>query len=167
MADSVGSDNQEENDSRWQRGAFAMGQAIAVRTDNAGMDRQTLRDWVIRFNVQGPDGLVNIPSPGAPSKLRRYVDHCCYSRLMLVLPCSPRSSSEDLRHRARQSAPLDAPDLAAQWPVRTRWRALSSRPRSTTADRRSSPRGAPRARPVQRRHRRPCSEPTRDRKSVV
>ena len=32
-----------------------------------GMDRQTLRDWVIRFNEQGPDGLV-IPSPGAPPK---------------------------------------------------------------------------------------------------
>ena len=29
-----------------------------------GMDRQTLRDWVIRFNDQGPDGLINIPSPG-------------------------------------------------------------------------------------------------------
>jgi hypothetical protein len=25
-----------------------------------GMDRQTLRDWVIRFNEQGPEGLVNI-----------------------------------------------------------------------------------------------------------
>src|SRR6266516_4377729 len=25
-----------------------------------GMDRQTLRDWVIRFNEQGPDGLINI-----------------------------------------------------------------------------------------------------------
>jgi transposase len=36
---------------------------------NAGMDRQTLRDWVIRFNEQGPDGLVDIPSPGAPPKL--------------------------------------------------------------------------------------------------
>ena len=28
------------------------------------MDRQPLRDWVIRFNDQGPDGLINIPSPG-------------------------------------------------------------------------------------------------------
>jgi transposase len=28
-----------------------------------GMDRQTLRDWVIRFNEQGPDGLINIPPP--------------------------------------------------------------------------------------------------------
>ena len=34
-----------------------------------GMDRQTLRDWVIRFNAQGPEGLINLPSPGAPSKL--------------------------------------------------------------------------------------------------
>ena len=44
----------------------------ASREDAAkigGMDRQTLRDWVIRFNEQGPDGLVNIPSPGAPAKL--------------------------------------------------------------------------------------------------
>src|SRR6201988_3920283 len=34
-----------------------------------GMDRQTLRDWVIRFNEQGPEGLINIPSPGVPPKL--------------------------------------------------------------------------------------------------
>ena len=44
----------------------------ASRTEAAtigGMDRQTLRDWVIRFNDQGPDGLINIPSPGLPPKL--------------------------------------------------------------------------------------------------
>ena len=44
----------------------------ASREDAAkigGMDRQTLRDWVIRFNEQGPDGLLNIPSPGVPPKL--------------------------------------------------------------------------------------------------
>src|SRR6266576_4255179 len=34
-----------------------------------GMDRQTLRDWVIRYNELGSDGLINIPSPGAPPKL--------------------------------------------------------------------------------------------------
>ena len=47
----------------------------ASREDAArigGMDRQTLRDWVIRFNEQGPDGLINIPSPaGVPPKLDR------------------------------------------------------------------------------------------------
>ena len=39
----------------------------ASREDAAkigGMERQTLRDWVIRFNEQGPDGLINIHSPG-------------------------------------------------------------------------------------------------------
>ena len=44
----------------------------ALREDAAkigGMDRQTLRDWVIRFNEQGADGLINIPSPGVPPKL--------------------------------------------------------------------------------------------------
>ena len=34
-----------------------------------GMDRQTLRDWVIRFNAHGPEGLINNPSPGVPPKL--------------------------------------------------------------------------------------------------
>ena len=34
-----------------------------------GMDRQTLRDWVIRYNEKGADGLINIPSPGMPPKL--------------------------------------------------------------------------------------------------
>jgi transposase len=34
-----------------------------------GMDRRTLRDWVIRLNEHGPDGLINLPSPGAPSRL--------------------------------------------------------------------------------------------------
>ena len=34
-----------------------------------GMDRQTLRDWVHRFNEQGPDGLINIKPSGRPRKL--------------------------------------------------------------------------------------------------
>ena len=38
----------------------------------AGMDRQTLRDWVIRFNERGPDGLINIPLPGRAAQARRY-----------------------------------------------------------------------------------------------
>ena len=33
------------------------------------MDRQTLRDWVHRFNADGPDGLVNRKAPGAERKL--------------------------------------------------------------------------------------------------
>src|SRR5690242_3158384 len=44
----------------------------AARKDAAklgGMDRQTLRDWVIRCNERGLAGLINVPSPGAPRKL--------------------------------------------------------------------------------------------------
>jgi hypothetical protein len=36
-----------------------------------GMDRQTLRDWVIRFNRAGPAGLINKSAPGAPGKLSK------------------------------------------------------------------------------------------------
>jgi transposase-like protein len=41
----------------------------ASRTEAArigGMDRQTLRDWVIRFNEKGSDGLISGASPGGP-----------------------------------------------------------------------------------------------------
>lgn len=34
-----------------------------------GMDRQTLRDWVHRFNAEGPDGLVNRHGGGPKRKL--------------------------------------------------------------------------------------------------
>src|SRR5205823_14773560 len=34
-----------------------------------GMDRQTLRAWVIGFNERGADGVISIPSPGMPPKL--------------------------------------------------------------------------------------------------
>jgi transposase len=34
-----------------------------------GMDRQTLRDWVYRFNGQGPDGLINIKPRGRRPRL--------------------------------------------------------------------------------------------------
>jgi transposase len=42
------------------------------RTDAArigGMDRQTLRDWVHRFNEQGPEGLRDIHSGGVEPRL--------------------------------------------------------------------------------------------------
>jgi transposase len=34
-----------------------------------GMDRQTLRDWVHRFNELGPDGLIDLKPPGQRRKL--------------------------------------------------------------------------------------------------
>lgn len=52
--------------------AIAMVLDGASRADAArqtGMDRQTLRDWVHRYNQQGVDGLVSRKSPGAAGKL--------------------------------------------------------------------------------------------------
>ena len=44
-----------------------MNRAEAARI--GGMDRQTLRDWVHRFNEQGPDGLKYTWSKGNPPRL--------------------------------------------------------------------------------------------------
>ncbi len=44
-----------------------MDRATAARL--AGMDRQTLRDWVHRYNAEGITGLFNRPLPGRSPKL--------------------------------------------------------------------------------------------------
>lgn len=44
----------------------------ASRTDAArigGVTLQIVRDWVVKFNANGPDGLVDRKSPGQPSRL--------------------------------------------------------------------------------------------------
>ncbi len=44
------------------------GQNRTEAARSAGMDRQTLRDWVHRYNEAGLDGLVNHPKTGAPPR---------------------------------------------------------------------------------------------------
>ena len=44
-----------------------MSRAAAARA--AGMDRQTLRDWVVRFNAEGIAGLHDQPRPGRPVRM--------------------------------------------------------------------------------------------------
>src|SRR6516225_3545432 len=63
-----------ESDSRITRRILAIASALdgnnrreAARS--AGMDRQTLRDWVIRYNEYGLDGLADLPRDGRPPKL--------------------------------------------------------------------------------------------------
>src|SRR5918995_3614071 len=44
----------------------------ATRTEAArigGVTRQIVRDWVIKFNAQGPHGLIDRKPPGQPSRL--------------------------------------------------------------------------------------------------
>lgn len=52
--------------------ALALVMEGATRTAaarSAGMDRQTLRDWVIRYNEEGVEGLRDRPRPGRPGQL--------------------------------------------------------------------------------------------------
>ena len=39
----------------------------AARHANVGV--QSIRDWVLRFNAKGPDGLIDLKSTGAPPRL--------------------------------------------------------------------------------------------------
>ena len=44
----------------------------ATRTEAArigGVTLQIVRDWVVKFNAQGPDGLIDRKAPGQPSRL--------------------------------------------------------------------------------------------------
>src|SRR3974390_792516 len=44
----------------------------ATRTEAAkigGVGLQVVRDWVLKFNARGPDGLLDTKPPGQPSKL--------------------------------------------------------------------------------------------------
>ena len=45
------------------------GASRAVAARSTGMDRQTLRDWVHRFNAVGPSGLVDRKAPGRQRRL--------------------------------------------------------------------------------------------------
>jgi len=45
------------------------GKSREEAASSCGMDRQTLRDWVHRYNAEGLSGLSNRRSPGAPAKL--------------------------------------------------------------------------------------------------
>ena len=47
------------------RGGMRRGDAARI----GGMDRQTLRDWVHRFNAEGPDGLIDRKPPGPKRRL--------------------------------------------------------------------------------------------------
>ena len=46
------------------------GHARLLAAQACGMDRQTLRDWVHRYNEDGVAGLADRPRPGRPAALR-------------------------------------------------------------------------------------------------
>ena len=63
-----------ETDTRVARRLLAIANALSGMSrkeaaEAAGMDRQTLRDWVIRYNAHGPDGLSDCWGDGRPPRL--------------------------------------------------------------------------------------------------
>ena len=63
-----------EEDARVARRLLAIGNARdgmsrADAATSAGMDRQTLRDWVLRYNAHGVAGLIDRKSSGRPPML--------------------------------------------------------------------------------------------------
>jgi transposase len=51
--------------------AVFRGMSRAAAAKAGDMDRQTLRDWVHRFNSDGPEGLFDRRAPGKPAKLTK------------------------------------------------------------------------------------------------
>src|SRR5262245_46899354 len=65
-----------EEDARVARRMLAIANALdgmsrEAAAQTAGMDRQTLRDWVIRYNENGIDGLLDRWDGGRPPRLER------------------------------------------------------------------------------------------------
>lgn len=63
-----------EGDARVARRLLAIANALdgmdrKAAAETAGMDRQTLRDWVIRYNEHGIDGLLDRWGSGRPPRL--------------------------------------------------------------------------------------------------
>jgi transposase len=63
-----------ETDARVQRRILAIANALSgmsrqAAAESAGMDRQTLRDWVIRYNAHGVAGLADLWQGGRPPRL--------------------------------------------------------------------------------------------------
>jgi transposase len=63
-----------EADARVARRLLAIANALSGMSrkeaaEAAGMDRQTLRDWVIRYNAHGSDGLYDCWGDGRPPRL--------------------------------------------------------------------------------------------------
>jgi hypothetical protein len=64
-----------EKDTRIARRIVAIANALSgmsreAAAEAAGMDRQTLRDWVLRYNAHGIDGLCGLWAGGRPPRLR-------------------------------------------------------------------------------------------------
>jgi len=79
-----------EGDVRVARRMLAIANALCgmsrkAAPEAAGMDRQTLRDWVIRYNAHGLDGLCDRWGDGRPARLCAH-EQAELARIIMVGP---------------------------------------------------------------------------------
>jgi transposase len=87
--------------------ALAAIYAGATRSEAARIGDVTLqivRDWVVKFNSDGPQGLIDRKSPGQPSRL----DDTHRAALAAILESGPIPAIHDVvRWENRRSLPMD------------------------------------------------------------
>src|SRR5947209_14128304 len=89
----------------------------ASRTEAAtigGVTLQVVRDWVLRFNARGPDGLINGKAPGKPSRL----NDTHRTALVQAIEAGPVPAIDGVvRWRLIDSLP---PSGTGAWPITSR-----------------------------------------------
>ena len=68
------------------------GRSRTEAAESCGMDRQTLRDWVHRYNAEGLAGLADRPSPGRPPLL----DAGQMTELAAIIQARPNPETDGL-----------------------------------------------------------------------
>jgi transposase len=124
-----------ESDARIARRILSIANALDGMSrdeapQSAGMDRQTLRDWVIRYNEHGLDGLADRERDGRPPKLNAEEK----AELICIVLAGPDPevsgfspfTREDLVRicKRRFGKSLDGPYLAGAWTFATKGAAL-------------------------------------------
>ncbi len=108
----------------------------AART--CGMDRQTLRDWVHRYNAEGLAGLENRKSSGRPAKLGKPAEET----LMALVEAGPGATDDivrwrrsDLRDKLEEQLGITVHErTVGKHLARLGYRRLSVRPHNPKAD---------------------------------
>ena len=127
--------------------AIVEGKSRKEAAEIGGMDRQSLRDWVHRFNDYGLEGLLDRKSSGAPHLLSedqkdaliallnrepdpdkdgvvrwRLIDLCAYAKDTFQVSISPRSMGRMLNQRGYR--------LGQKNNITRRWAPKETRPRA-------------------------------------
>jgi transposase len=92
-----------ESDPRVARRLLAIANALSGMSrkqaaEAAGMDRQTLRDWVLRYNAHGLDGLCDCWSEGRPPRLAPHEQ----AELMRIVLAGPDPEADGLSAFTRE-----------------------------------------------------------------